>query len=131
MLLYRAFAEYEPADGSFSSGRQDTVSRRRKNYTELGYTTARRAYSAEVSFHAINSRQTLPARLPGADPRHLRLRGLLGSDVVCVSESGIQSAADIRMLRSHNIGAFLIGEGFMRAPDPGEALRDVLAGVRA
>lgn len=61
----------------------------------------------------------------------VRLRGLIGSDVVCVSESGIQSAADIRMLRSHNIDAFLIGEGFMRAPDPGEALRDVLAGVRA
>jgi indole-3-glycerol phosphate synthase len=60
-----------------------------------------------------------------------RLRGFIGSDVVCVSESGIQSAADIRELRSHNIDAFLIGEGFMRAPDPGEALRSVLAEVRA
>ncbi len=61
----------------------------------------------------------------------VRLRPFIGSDVVCVSESGIRSADDIRTLRSHNIDAFLIGEGFMRAPDPGEALRTVLAGVRA
>jgi indole-3-glycerol phosphate synthase len=61
----------------------------------------------------------------------VRLHCLIGSDVVSVSESGIQSAADIRALRSHNIDAFLIGEGFMRAPDPGEALSAMLAEVRA
>ncbi len=60
----------------------------------------------------------------------VRLRGMVGSDVVCVSESGIQSVDDMRMLRSHNIDAFLIGEGFMREPDPGAALRTMLAGVR-
>lgn len=60
----------------------------------------------------------------------VRIRGMIGSDVVCVSESGIQTAADMRALRAHDIDAFLIGERFMRAPDPGEALRAMLAGVR-
>jgi indole-3-glycerol phosphate synthase len=60
----------------------------------------------------------------------VHIRGMIGSDVVCVSESGIQTAADMRALRAHDIDAFLIGEGFMRAPDPGVALRAMLAEVR-
>jgi indole-3-glycerol phosphate synthase len=60
----------------------------------------------------------------------VRLRALIGSDIVCVSESGIQTIEDMRSLRSHAIDAFLVGEGFMRAADPGAALRAMLAGVR-
>jgi indole-3-glycerol phosphate synthase len=45
---------------------------------------------------------------------------------VLISESGIESAGDIRRLRSAGYRAFLIGEGLMRADDPGEALRVVL-----
>ncbi len=41
---------------------------------------------------------------------------------VVVSESGIHSTSDVRRLREARVGAFLVGEAFMRAPDPGEAL---------
>lgn len=60
----------------------------------------------------------------------VHIRRMIGSDAVCVSESGIQTAADMRSLRSHDIDAFLIGEGFMRAPDPGAALRAMLAEIQ-
>ncbi|WP_334134978.1 indole-3-glycerol phosphate synthase TrpC [Tepidimonas sp.] len=39
-----------------------------------------------------------------------------------VAESGIQTADDVRRLRAAGVNAFLVGEAFMRAPDPGQAL---------
>jgi indole-3-glycerol phosphate synthase len=39
-----------------------------------------------------------------------------------ITESGILSAADVTRMRSAGVGAFLVGEAFMRAPDPGVAL---------
>jgi indole-3-glycerol phosphate synthase len=39
-----------------------------------------------------------------------------------VTESGIRAAADVARLRRHGVAAFLVGEAFMRAPDPGAAL---------
>ncbi len=39
-----------------------------------------------------------------------------------VTESGIQTADDVRRLRAAGVSAFLVGEAFMRAPDPGAAL---------
>jgi indole-3-glycerol phosphate synthase len=43
-------------------------------------------------------------------------------DRLVVSESGIHTPADVQHLQSGGIGAFLIGESFMRQPDPGAAL---------
>ena len=40
-----------------------------------------------------------------------------------VTESGILSTADVSLMRSSGIDAFLVGEAFMRAPDPGDALQ--------
>ena len=40
-----------------------------------------------------------------------------------VTESGIARTADVRRLRGAGIDAFLVGEAFMREPDPGVALR--------
>ena len=48
------------------------------------------------------------------------------SSVLAVAESGIGSANDISQLRAAGYGAFLIGESLMRAPRPGEALRNLL-----
>jgi indole-3-glycerol phosphate synthase len=39
-----------------------------------------------------------------------------------VTESGILERADVRRMRDANVHAFLVGEAFMRAPDPGTAL---------
>lgn len=39
-----------------------------------------------------------------------------------VTESGILAAEDVALMRGHNVDAFLVGEAFMRAPDPGLAL---------
>jgi indole-3-glycerol phosphate synthase len=44
-----------------------------------------------------------------------------------VSESGIHTPADVQRLRAGGVQAFLVGEAFMRAADPGLALADLLA----
>ena len=46
--------------------------------------------------------------------------------IVKVAESGIDSAVDVARLRDAGFDAFLIGESLMRAPNPGEALHDLL-----
>ncbi len=48
-----------------------------------------------------------------------------------VTESGIHSADDIRLMLSHDIQHFLIGEQFMKTDHPGQALQSLLAGVAA
>lgn len=42
-----------------------------------------------------------------------------------VTESGIHTAADVAAMRARGIHAFLVGEAFMRAPDPGVRLREL------
>ncbi|MEI7445783.1 MAG: indole-3-glycerol phosphate synthase TrpC, partial [Burkholderiales bacterium] len=44
------------------------------------------------------------------------------ADRLVVTESGILAEADVRRMRDAGVGAFLVGEAFMRAPDPGAAL---------
>lgn len=44
-------------------------------------------------------------------------------DRIVITESGILAPEDVRLMRDHDVNAFLVGEAFMRAPDPGEALR--------
>jgi indole-3-glycerol phosphate synthase len=48
-------------------------------------------------------------------------------DRLLVTESGILARADVQRMRSAGVHAFLVGEAFMRAPDPGQALRDLFA----
>jgi len=45
------------------------------------------------------------------------------SDRIVVTESGILAPADVALMRGHGVNAFLVGEAFMRAADPGFALR--------
>jgi indole-3-glycerol phosphate synthase len=44
---------------------------------------------------------------------------------VLVTESGILGRGDVDRMRGANVHAFLVGEAFMRAPDPGRALADL------
>lgn len=55
----------------------------------------------------------------------LRLAPRVPDDRLVISESGIHTPADLARLRAGKVGAFLIGESFMRQPDPGLALRDL------
>ena len=51
------------------------------------------------------------------------LRVSLPAERLVVSESGIRSRDDVERLRAAGINAFLVGEAFMRASDPGSQLR--------
>ena len=53
------------------------------------------------------------------------LMGRVPADRVLVTESGIVSPADVKRLRDAKINAFLVGEAFMRAEEPGEALAEL------
>ncbi len=44
-----------------------------------------------------------------------------------VTESGILNPADVQRMRAHNVQAFLVGEAFMRAPEPGVELGRLFA----
>jgi indole-3-glycerol phosphate synthase len=41
---------------------------------------------------------------------------------IVVTESGILKPEDVELMRRYEVNAFLVGEAFMRAPDPGAAL---------
>ena len=49
----------------------------------------------------------------------LGLLGALPKDRVVVTESGILAPADVSLMRENGVNAFLVGEAFMRAEDPG------------
>lgn len=46
---------------------------------------------------------------------------------IVVTESGILNASDVQLMRDHQVHAFLVGEAFMRANDPGVELAQVFA----
>ncbi len=52
----------------------------------------------------------------------LRMLPEVPADRVVVCESGIAAPADVQRMRAAGVHAFLVGEAFMRAPDPGAAL---------
>ncbi|MGV0985754.1 MAG: indole-3-glycerol phosphate synthase TrpC [Limnohabitans sp.] len=80
----------------------------------------------------------LKTRLVGINNRNLRtfevtLQTTLDmlpdvpADRLLVTESGILNAADVQRMRDANVHAFLVGEAFMRAAEPGEALAKLFA----
>ncbi len=82
------------------------------------------------------------ARLVGVNNRDLRTFEVdltrapavfahLPDGVVCVAESGLRDAATLVQLRRQGTDAVLIGEAFMRADDPGAALRTLREEVAA
>ncbi len=57
----------------------------------------------------------------------LDLQAAVPADRLLVTESGILTPADVQRMRAAGIHAFLVGEAFMRAPEPGEALAQLFA----
>ena len=52
----------------------------------------------------------------------LDLRAQVPAERIVVTESGIATREDVARLRADGVNAFLVGEAFMRAADPGTAL---------
>ena len=80
----------------------------------------------------------LKTRLVGINNRNLRtfevtlqttldMLGDVPPDRLLVTESGILSRSDVQRMRDAHVHAFLVGEAFMRAPEPGEALAALFA----
>lgn len=55
----------------------------------------------------------------------LDLLAKIPQDRIVVTESGIFTQADVHLMREHQVNAFLVGEAFMRARDPGVELAQV------
>lgn len=81
----------------------------------------------------LDAALTLKTPLIGINNRDLRtfnvslstttdLLARIPSDKRVITESGILARADVAHMRAHNVHAYLVGEAFMRAPDPGAAL---------
>lgn len=58
----------------------------------------------------------------------LKLRERIPADRLVVTESGVSTPDQVRLLRAHGVGAFLVGEAFMRADDPGARLAELFTG---
>ena len=58
----------------------------------------------------------------------LALLPYLPADRIAVTESGICSSEEVARLRAAGVGAFLVGEAFMRSPQPGPALAALFPG---
>ncbi len=83
-------------------------------------------------------KRTRPLKLPmiGINNRNLstfevslkttiELLDEIDDETLIITESGILSAADVALMRAHNIYSFLVGEALMRAENPGQALQDI------
>ena len=57
----------------------------------------------------------------------LALKDMVDPDRIVVTESGIHTQADVQRMRDAKVNAFLVGEAFMRAKEPGQALADLFA----
>ncbi len=55
----------------------------------------------------------------------LELLPHIPADRLVITESGIHTLADVALMRAANVQAFLVGESFMRAVEPGEKLREL------
>lgn len=86
----------------------------------------RHALSAGAEIVGVNSRNLKTLQVDVAVLDEVIL-GISGS-VVAVAESGLRSHEDLQRLQSAGYNAFLIGERLMTAPNPGEALAQLLTG---
>ena len=80
----------------------------------------------------------IPAPLLGINNRDLRsfetsldvtldLLEQIPEDRIVVTESGIHTVEDVSLMRARGVNAFLVGEAFMKAPEPGKRLAELFA----
>ena len=82
-----------------------------------------RALELKTPLLGINNRnlRTFETRLETT----LDLLPRIPEDKIVVTESGILAPADVARMRASGVHTFLVGEAFMRAADPGAALREL------
>lgn len=82
-----------------------------------------RALNLDLELIGINNRdlRTFDTSLDTT----IDLLELVAEDCLVVTESGIHTRDDIALMREHGVHAFLVGEAFMRVPDPGEGLKQL------
>lgn len=80
-----------------------------------------RALKLGIGLVGINNRNlhTFETRLETT----LELLPRIPAGITVVTESGIHTQADVLRMREHDVHGFLVGEAFMREPEPGQALR--------
>jgi indole-3-glycerol phosphate synthase len=83
-----------------------------------------RAMASGTRIVGVNNRnlRTLDVDVSASE----RLIAVIPTEVIAVSESGLKTADDLTRLKALGYRAFLIGERFMTAPDPGAALGALL-----
>ena len=88
-----------------------------------------RALSLDLTMVGINNRNlhTFETRLETT----LELLNRIPDDVMVVTESGFHTADDMAGMLSHSVSTFLIGESFMRQPEPGDALKAMVSSALA
>jgi len=82
-----------------------------------------RALKLELTLVGINNRdlRTFDTNLDTT----INLLERVPAGCLVVTESGIHGRDDVASMRQHDVHAFLVGEAFMRAPDPGQSLREL------
>ncbi|MFJ5446830.1 indole-3-glycerol phosphate synthase TrpC [Methylobacillus methanolivorans] len=101
---------------------------------QLGMSVLVEVHNAEELEQALQ----LETPLLGINNRNLRtfdvtlettlsLLARIPAEKIIVTESGIFTSQDVALMREHAVHTFLVGEAFMRQPDPGVALAQVFA----
>jgi len=83
------------------------------------------ALTLKTSLIGINNRDLRTFNVSLTTTTDLLARIPIGKRVI--TESGILSREDVLHMRAHDVHSFLVGEAFMRAPDPGAALAKLFA----
>jgi indole-3-glycerol phosphate synthase len=108
---------------------------------ELSDTAVKLGMDVLVEVHDAEELQralTLDTKLIGINNRNLRnfetslqttldLKANIPSDRIIITESGIHTHEDIKLMLDNDIYAFLVGEVFMRAKSPGQTMRELFS----
>jgi indole-3-glycerol phosphate synthase len=112
----------------------DELARLYQTATDWGMSILVEVHDREELVRALK----LPLKLIGINNRNLKtfdvtldttinMLSQIPADIVVVTESGIFTSEDIALMHQHDVYAFLVGEAFMRATDPGVALANLFS----
>lgn len=82
-----------------------------------------RAMKLDLSFVGVNNRNL--RNFETSLSTTLDLLKTIPEDCFVVTESGIHTPEDVQLMRDNGVNAFLVGEAFMRVPEPGELLSEL------